>query len=661
MYSSLKIVLFLISFLLGSLTQVQTENRLSYLQRGINFSMLENHYKSLPIQNVLKVPSYGFEEIKGFSEKVYLGDTIAFKVFELEDDNLSINEILKKSEEFKPASYFTGKTNPKNIYWIKLDFKNLLENTDENASVFLKLNTFDYGKVYFLKNEVIHKKPIGIFDFNNKSRKLNISKYFSELSFKPSELISNRYLFLEVRRVRFLEHISNWSFVLNNEPVEKNFSIKYLIDSMPKYIFIGIGSIMSLLMLVFFVYFKRAEFFLYSIYVLSFLVYINKDEYLFLKYLSIENDLTISWYLENVQYVIGLSYMLFMAFYLNLKRDYPFLYRVIKVIIIVHIIMILVDFIFYLFNFHIGHIYMLEVLQTLAMITALITIPYLIFFNKNRITTLFIIGSLSFAIGFIIFNNLNKTIDPLQLYHKNYMIVGVTIEIIVFAMGLAHKVFNEHLDRLTYQREAFINKNKALRAQINPHFIFNSLSSIQHLITLNDKTASLRYLSKFSRLTRNILESSIETNAMLNEEIKMIEDYLELESLRFDNAFSYKINIDENLDLNTIEIPFMILQPFVENAIIHGLLPKKNGPKQLIINFKEENGFVVCEIDDNGVGRRHVKKEKRSYQKEKKSRGLEITKQRLASLNKHQDAIKISDKYIDGKSSGTKVTIKIPL
>lgn len=589
-----------------------------------------------------------------------INEEIPFTMFKTQINGHTIDDILGFHNEFKAPANFTEKTYPDDVYWIKLDFGHL-KKINNHDSLYLRLNTFDYGKVYFLKNEVIDENPIGQFNHDNKSRKLNKSKYFSELSFNPNELISGGYLYLQVRRVRFIEHINSWSFVLNNEPVEKNFSAEYLIDSMPRYIFIGIGSIMSLFMLVFFIYFKKLEFFFYSLYVLSFLVYINKDEFLILKYLSIENSLVFSWYLVNIQYIIGLSYMLFMAFYLNIKRDYPFLYKAIKVIIIVHFIMIVIDFIFYLSKFHIGHIYMLEILQTLAMITAIITIPYLIFFNKNRITTLFIIGSLSFSVGFIIFNNLNTTIDPLQLYHKNYMIAGVTIEIVVFAMGLAYKVFNEHLDRLTYQREAFINKNKALRAQINPHFIFNALSSIQYLVSSNNKVSALKYLSKFSRLTRNILESSIETNAMLNEEIKMIQDYLELESLRFENAFSYKINIDEDLDPNNIEVPFMILQPFVENAIIHGLLPKKDGIKELSINFKKGNDVVICEIEDSGIGRLAANQRKHIYKKEKKSRGLEVTKQRLAALSDHPENIEIIDKIEDGKSLGTKVIIKIPL
>src|SRR5690606_18508582 len=112
----------------------------------------------------------------------------------------------------------------------------------------------------------------------------------------------------------------------------------------------------------------------------------------------------------------------------------------------------------------------------------------------------------------------------------------------------------------------------ALKAQINPHFIFNSLSSIQHLIISNNKISSLKYLTKFSHLMRDIMERSMDSKSLLSDEIKIIEHYLELEALRFDHSFSYSIIIDESLNPSFVETPMLIIQPFIENAILHGLL-----------------------------------------------------------------------------------------
>lgn len=140
----------------------------------------------------------------------------------------------------------------------------------------------------------------------------------------------------------------------------------------------------------------------------------------------------------------------------------------------------------------------------------------------------------------------------------------------------------------------------------------------------------------------------------------MLNDYLELESLRFDNSFIYEITIDSKIDTNTVEVPYMILQPFVENAILHGLLPKKSENKKLVINFYMENNFVVCEIDDNGIGREASKELKQGYKKDKKSRGIEVTKNRLETLSEDKDLITIIDKYDENNNAlGTKVILKI--
>lgn len=201
-----------------------------------------------------------------------------------------------------------------------------------------------------------------------------------------------------------------------------------------------------------------------------------------------------------------------------------------------------------------------------------------------------------------------------------------------------------------------------LRAQINPHFIFNSLSSIQYLISSHKVESSIKYLSKFSRLTRNILESSIEDKILLKNEIKILEDYLALESLRFDNTFSYKINVENQLESQNIEIPSMVIQPFLENALIHGLLPKKQGAKHLSINFKIENEFLICVVDDTGIGRDLSQKKSSIYRGEKKSRGMEITKLRLEALGEIEEAVKIMDKYdSEGRALGTTVIIRIPI
>ena len=218
------------------------------------------------------------------------------------------------------------------------------------------------------------------------------------------------------------------------------------------------------------------------------------------------------------------------------------------------------------------------------------------------------------------------------------------------------------MERLRFEAEANKNRNKALRAQINPHFIFNSLTSIQHLISQNERATTLKYLTKFSRMTRNVLESSMDTNVVLADEIKMLEDYLELESLRFSESFTFELEISPSLDTYSIEIPFMLTQPFVENAIVHGLLPKKEAPRDLKITFATRGDMMICVIEDNGIGRNSEQDGLDHVRAKRKSRGLEITKQRIENLGLETTPLEVIDKFDDlGNPSGTKVIIYIPI
>ncbi|MEL6304494.1 MAG: histidine kinase, partial [Bacteroidota bacterium] len=170
------------------------------------------------------------------------------------------------------------------------------------------------------------------------------------------------------------------------------------------------------------------------------------------------------------------------------------------------------------------------------------------------------------------------------------------------------------------------------------------------------------YLTKFSRLARNTMESSIDGYATLDEEVKMLRDYLQLESLRFDSVFSYDIKVQDNVNLVEVEIPFMITQPFVENAIIHGILPKEEGSKKLQIHFEKKDALLVCTIDDSGVGRVHKREAQTKYSSNKKSRGIQVTKARLKTMAPSPGKLEIVDKTNEtGEALGTKVILYLPL
>ncbi|GAB4516117.1 MAG: hypothetical protein Tsb004_25640 [Allomuricauda sp.] len=199
-------------------------------------------------------------------------------------------------------------------------------------------------------------------------------------------------------------------------------------------------------------------------------------------------------------------------------------------------------------------------------------------------------------------------------------------------------------------------EKRMLRAQMNPHFIFNSLGSIQHLISTNDKKGALTYLSKFSKLLRQVLESSVNISLVLSEEIELLKIYVELEALRFDHSFTYQFEIDEHLDIDAHEVPMLLVQPYIENAIIHGLMPKE-GNKELKVSFSDKGDDIECVIEDNGVGLTQTEARKSN----RISRGMSITERRIQALKQHsaQQLVKIEN-LSDKNRSGTRVTILIP-
>lgn len=203
-------------------------------------------------------------------------------------------------------------------------------------------------------------------------------------------------------------------------------------------------------------------------------------------------------------------------------------------------------------------------------------------------------------------------------------------------------------------------KLEALQSQMNPHFIFNALNSIQNYILNNDQIEAARYLSKFSKLIRKTLDNSHHQFIPLEEIVLSLTMYLELEAFRFNNEFSYSVHVDEsNEKIFSIELPPMLLQPFVENAILHGLMPK-TGDKKLTVDLFIRSNQLHCVIDDNGIGRM-IKQKREGHV----SRGQKLTEGMLESL-KHlkmtRPEINFTDKTNpDGSPSGTTVSIIIPI
>lgn len=205
---------------------------------------------------------------------------------------------------------------------------------------------------------------------------------------------------------------------------------------------------------------------------------------------------------------------------------------------------------------------------------------------------------------------------------------------------------------------------KNLRQQMNPHFIFNTLNSIQYYMYQHDKISTNNYLTKFSLLMRKTLENSQHTSIPIKEELDALELYLELEALRFKEKFEYSVNVDDDIDTLLLKIPTMLIQPYVENSICHGLVNKEEkGFVRIDLNMADD--MLVCIIEDNGIGRKAAMDIKNQKNGNHNSLGTKITESRLNLVNSlYGKSMRIDYKDItdqSGKAAGTKVKIYIPI
>ena len=229
--------------------------------------------------------------------------------------------------------------------------------------------------------------------------------------------------------------------------------------------------------------------------------------------------------------------------------------------------------------------------------------------------------------------------------------------------GLLKKQNQLLTEKVTLERNLHKSVLTSIRSQMNPHFFYNALNTIQSYIVNDEKRNASTYLSKFSRLTRTILEMTGKETVTLAEEINALKLYLDLEKVRFNNALSCSIHVVKGLDTDEVRIPSMIVQPYIENSIKHGLLHKA-GEKMLLVDFlkKDENLCIV--IDDNGIGRKKSMELNKIRADKHKPFATEANLKRIEILNQGNNNIGVvyTDK-IDafGQSNGTIVTITIPL
>jgi len=248
-----------------------------------------------------------------------------------------------------------------------------------------------------------------------------------------------------------------------------------------------------------------------------------------------------------------------------------------------------------------------------------------------------------------------ETIERATVFRQQLIIYGLLI--IIFIIGITSFFIykNAQASKLANRLLAL----KSLRGQMNPHFIFNALNSVNQFISQQDERTANRFLSEFALLMRLVLENSQEDFIPLQKEQEILSLYLKLEHYRFRDKFDYEIKIDDSINNETIEVPPMLIQPYIENAVWHGLRYKDEKGK-LLLHFYKQNGDLIAEITDNGIGRKRSAELKTENQKKHNSMGIKNIEERLSILNKVYK-LNYRVKIDDEENHGTRVSIYLPI
>ncbi len=262
-------------------------------------------------------------------------------------------------------------------------------------------------------------------------------------------------------------------------------------------------------------------------------------------------------------------------------------------------------------------------------------------------------------------NSLHIIITPAWWQTGLFKILTVVVAIVLAWLIILWRikmVRHEEHEKSSHEKELLELEAKALRAQMNPHFIFNCMNSIKSLIQEHEEVRAINYLTTFSKLIRTIFQNSDKKEISLFDEIETCKFYLQLEAMRFDAAFNYTINTDPEIDLKSVNIPALIIQPFIENAIWHGIVPGGGGGN-IRLDVERNNGYVEIIVEDDGIGREVSQKNKAATKLTHDSKGVSLTQSRLELDNllrqKNAKMETIDKRDAMGNSLGTKVIIKI--
>ena len=427
------------------------------------------------------------------------------------------------------------------------------------------------------------------------------------------------------------------------------------------------GGLLVLVIYHFLIYFqnRRKTYLYYSLYLLGLFVYFYQHA------LEVEVAKPIYEYLNySVQFLAYAAFISFTRFLIETK-----IHNVVwdKYLDLATKILIILAPMFVVIQLTIGYEFQLKMFTLVGPV--LIIFSLMLFYQVYKVPGItskyFVFGSVIFVllttITFLQFFIGKERFFEMGFHPHFFMYIGAFIQSIVFASTLGVSVKrieqrskNAEIKLAIKQRQMEELKMTALQSQMNPHFLFNSLNSINNFVLKNEIEKASDYITKFSRLIRVILKSSSSVTISLSEELGILGLYVKLEQMRIRGGFEYIVNVDSELNLESIKVPPLFLQPYIENSIWHGIMHIE-GDKKVELTIKKEGTSIRCEVMDNGIGIDSSRKQKHKQINRRKFFGTQATENRIKLLHRQANVIVDISDISDGDITGTKVTLVFPI
>ena len=605
------------------------------------------------------------QEAKSLYEEEYCTFLSDFKFLIEKDKSLAINDIIDLKPKLQSNNPDELRISPDYAVWLNIEIP---QSIDTSGQYFLAIGEFDEITFYF---------P---------------TKHYGLKEVKNGKLIRPSERAIDKIPIAFpvdgsLAGQSCWAKIVHYNPLDKqliqpcllsdnNFNLLATKTNQSKIlnsIVIGVlgGLLFAFLIypITFYFFNKRVYFVYYSVYIILNVILLiftsEKCGYLDL-FFSNYPELIIN--LEPTLYSFSaIFYFLFLrSFILSINKSKA-IDLALKILVVYETFIWLLDTGFKVYLNEMNLAYKVLGWFMIPILFLLFYVIYKLFLSRVKVLTFFAIGMSVVTLGLILSSAFfaHNTAFSLGSIFNNFHIfyhLGIVVELFFFSLALSQAnqdYRNRQLtNELSLKSQITDLEKKALQAQMNPHFIFNCLASIQLLIFEKDADNAMRYLVCFSKLVRGTLDASVAGEVNLQEEMELLKNYLELEKLRFGDAFDYEIKVDTGLGFSNIVFSPMLLQPYVENAVVHGMQQKEKGG-MVIISFDKKGKSIFATITDNGPGITQTSKLNTNH----KSVGMSITRRRLELMHQvlGEDGLVQAEEVFDekGEVAGTRVQVRL--